>query len=143
LNGNDPNEEVAAQPARSSRLRSLAIALSAPSIFFGVLAVGSTFIVWTLIDFDPLRPDFYLGLFAAAGPAAFLMRLIGLRRHWRVPSRALSLALNGACAACALLVAALRRDYLHEPSLAVVLLLLTLGPALNAAVLLTDPDAAD
>jgi hypothetical protein len=122
-----------------SRLRSLAVALSAPTIFYGVLGVGSTFIVWSMIRFDPLRPDFYLSVFAAAGPAAFLLRLIGLRKPW-LPSHALSVALNLACVACALFVAVLRRDALN-PILAGVLLLLVVGPALNAAVLLADPDA--
>jgi hypothetical protein len=125
-------------------LRGLAIALSAPSIFCGVLGVGSTFIMWSLIQFDPARIDFYLYLLAAAGPIAFLVRLHGLKRDWRVPSRVLSLLLNGACIACAVLVAILRRQMLADhPQLAVMHLLLTLGPALNAAVLLTDPDAAD
>jgi hypothetical protein len=154
LSERGPNDPVAAadpraaaptepQPARNRRLRALAIALSAPSIFYGVLGVGSTFIVWSLIQFDPLRPDFYLGVFAAAGPAAFLIRLHGLRRHWRVPSQNLALVLNVACIVCALLIAILRSHTLRNPFLAAVLVLLTLGPALNTAVLLTDPDAAD
>jgi hypothetical protein len=140
----DPGTRMGPQPPTYSRLSALAVALSAPSIFCGVLGVGSTLIVWAMIQFDPARIDFYLYLLAAAGPVAFLVRLHGLKRQWRVPSRAVSLALNSACVACALLVAVLRREMLHDkPSLVAMLAILTLGPALNAAVLLTDPDAAD
>jgi hypothetical protein len=123
-------------------LRPLAIALSAPTIFYGVLGVGSTLIVWWMIRFDPLRLDFYLSVFAAAGPVTFLLRLLGLRRRW-LPSRAVAVLLNLACVACAVLVALLRHDTLSQPILVGVLLLLSIGPALNAAVLLTDPGAAD
>ena len=125
-----------------SRLRSLAVALSAPTIFYGVLGVGSTFIVWAMIEFDPWRADFYLSLLAAAGPIAFLLRLLGLRRRW-LPSRKSCIALNLACTGCAVLVGLMRRESLDQPLLAGVLLLLMIAPALNAAVLLTDPVAAD
>jgi hypothetical protein len=123
-------------------LRSIAIALSAPTIFYGVLGVGSTFIVWSMIEFDPWRADFYLSLLAAAGPITFLLRLLGLRRRW-LPSRVQCIALNLACTGCAALVALLHSESLGRPLLAGVLLLLMIAPALNAAVLLTDPDAAD
>ena len=54
--------------------------------------------------------------------------------------RMLAVALNLGCIACALIVASLRPEQLRTPILAGVLALLTLGPALNAIVLLTERD---
>jgi len=124
------------QARRRARLRSAAIALCVPSIFCGLLGAGSTLIVWTLIEFDPARPDFYACLLGAAAPISFLLYLERRQRGGRLPSRAVAVALNLACAAAAVVLAVVRlRTVLGDPWLGAILVLLLVAPLLNLAVL--------
>ena len=118
------------------------MALCVPCIFYGVVGTGSTLVVWALLDFDPLRLDFHMSLFAIAAPAAFLARELQRSRGARVGSRVLAIALNAACIAFASLVALIRGSLLSEPSLAIVLAVLVIAPVLNIAVMLTEAPAA-
>jgi hypothetical protein len=141
------NEATPAAPAPPlspfrTRLRRLAIALCVPCIFYGVVGTGTTLVVWALVQFDPLRIDFHLSLLAIAAPAAFLARVLQTSRGTRVGSRLLAVALNFACIAFAALVALLRGSLLSEPSLAIVLAVLIVAPALNIAVMLGEPRVA-
>jgi hypothetical protein len=140
-----PSHDVPMAPSESwgrGRLRALAIAMSAVMLFCGVVGTGSTLVVWSMFTYDLLRPDFYLFVFAASGSISFLLRLLGLRGRGLL-SRAFCVALNLGCIAFAQIVALLRWDALGQPMLAGVLLLLTVAPALNIAVLLTDPAARE
>lgn len=92
-------------------------------------------IVWALVEFDPLRPDLYACLLAAAGPTSFLLHMQRQRRHaTRIPI-GLPVALNLACSASAVVLAATRTYTLRDPFLLVVMLLLLFAPLLNVAVL--------
>lgn len=117
-------------------LRTAAVALCVPSIFAGLLGAGSTLIVWTLIEFDPARPDFYACLLGAAAPISFLLYLERRQRGGRLPSRAVAIALNVACAATSVVLAVVRiRTVLGDPWLGAFLVLLLVAPLLNLAVL--------
>jgi hypothetical protein len=120
---------------RGRRLRTFAIALSVPCIFYGTLGVGSTLIVWMMIKFDPSRPDFYLNVLAAAGPSAFLLWLVSRRMRRSTIARAVACVLNVGCIALAAMVALTGPERLANPALAIILVLLVVGPALNLAVL--------
>jgi hypothetical protein len=133
LNSSEPN-----QVTRHRRLRALAVALCVPCIFYGVLGAGTTLIVWTLIEFDPLRPDAYACFLAAAAPITFLLHLERQRRSADRLSIGLPLVLNLACSASAVVLAATRIHALRDPLLLVVVVLLFFAPLLNVAVLRTE-----
>ena len=127
-------------------LQNAAMILAAPSLFYGVLGVGSTLIVWSMIELDLARPDFYMSLFAAAGASSYLVYL--LRRHRALhegrsaPGRRLPLVLNTACIACAIYVGVTRAEMLANPLLLAIILLLIVGPATSCAALLVGSPAA-
>jgi len=119
-------------------MRTLAVALCIPCIFYGVLGFGSALIVWALIDFDPLRIDVYAAFLAAAGPVAFLVHEERRRRGNAHGSTSLPIVLNLACSATALALAVTRSEMLRDPFLALVVLLLFVAPLLNVAVLRSE-----
>jgi hypothetical protein len=104
-----------------------------------VLGVGSTIIVWSMIEFDPLRLDFYLSVLAAAGPISFLVHLFREQdADRRERARATAVALNLGCAGLAVVLAATRPQVLADPVPATVLSLLLAAPLLNVAALLRE-----
>ncbi len=114
-----------------------ATVLCIPVLLYAVVALGSTVVVWTLVDFDLWRLDVWMSAAAFAAAFAFLRRHARRVRGRAVgePGRIAAIVLNLLAVLLAASVAATRTDLLRVPALTSVIVLISASSLINALVL--------